>query len=265
LQGFGLRPLFVSRIGNDRHGDEILRQMDQWRMDTSAIVQDPMHPTGQVRVSIENNQPSFDIVADAAYDFIDADTIRTVLEHRSHGPLYHGSLAVRNPVSAATLQQLRDRARHSFIDINLRAPWWNNAAVTQLFHGATWVKLNHQELALLTGCREDDPASLERAAREQLLRYNWELVIVTQGEHGAFAQNHDRTFHVNAVKVDRFVDSVGAGDAFSAVCLLGLMNGWRYERILESAAQFAAAVCGQRGATRQEPGFYQDFTRRWLS
>jgi fructokinase len=53
------------------------------------------------------------------------------------------------------------------------------------------------------------------------------------------------------------VDTVGAGDAFSAVTIMGLMHGWGWERILDRAAGFAAKVCTLRGATSQDKGFYE--------
>jgi len=63
----------------------------------------------------------------------------------------------------------------------------------------------------------------------------------------------------------QLVDTVGAGDAFTAVFLLGLLKGWPMPLALERAQQFAAAVVGRRGATVPEPGFYRVFLQDWQS
>jgi fructokinase len=61
----------------------------------------------------------------------------------------------------------------------------------------------------------------------------------------------------------RVVDTVGAGDAFSAVMIHGLRRGWRLATALDRALAFAAAICGQRGATVAEPDFYAPFLEAW--
>lgn len=59
------------------------------------------------------------------------------------------------------------------------------------------------------------------------------------------------------------VDTVGAGDAFSAVLLLGLSSEWPLPLTLQRAQEFAAAVVGCRGATIADPDFYKAFSNRW--
>ena len=72
LQALGDRPLFISRIGEDAQGGQILQAMRQWGMETGAMQIDTTRPTGRVEVRITNNEPSYDIVADSAYDRISA-------------------------------------------------------------------------------------------------------------------------------------------------------------------------------------------------
>jgi len=92
-------------------------------------------------------EPHYEIVADCAYDFIDGE----LLEAKStRGVLYHGSLAISNPIARAALQIVK--ARHQgkiFVDINLRPPWWDQESLLPLLQDAYWVKLNEAELAAL--------------------------------------------------------------------------------------------------------------------
>jgi len=120
LQAFGQSPRFISRIGDDPSGHEIATLMDGWDMSREALQTDSAHPTGSVRVLIRDGEPHYEIVADCAYDFIDSKLLE---DKQTQGILYHGSLAIRNPVSRTALQAAK--ARHQgnvFVDVNLRPP-----------------------------------------------------------------------------------------------------------------------------------------------
>jgi len=228
LQGLGLSPLFISRVGQDKLGDRILRSMDEWAMDTSAVFQDPEHPTGRVQVSLQNEQPSFDIVQNVAYDHIETAMVRRLYANSTYAMLYHGSLIYRMPTSAQSLSLLRQMAPSIFVDINLRAPWWSKEQINELLQGINWLKLNEMELQTLTGGAVDENQLIEQNARAIYEKYNLQALIVTRGAEGAMLMTAGKTLNVAPVEVDRLVDTVGAGDGFSAVWLAGLLRGWSY-------------------------------------
>lgn len=257
LQAFGLAPRFISRIGDDPAGREIAGRMDAWGMSSEDLQTDREHPTGSVRVMIEDDEPHYDIVADCAYDFIAAELLAA---KNTEGILYHGSLAVRNPVARAALEAVK--ARHHgkiFIDINLRSPWWEREILHKLLHDADWVKLNEAELVQLTPKFED----LESAMQSFCLQFDLDTLIVTRGAGGAVAWD-GRHFASVAPSADiRVVDTVGAGDAFAALSLIGLSKRWPLETTLERAQAFAAALVGRRGATVSDRAFYRSFEAQW--
>jgi len=265
LQGLGLAPLFISRIGSDKRGDQILRRMDQWGMDTSGMVQDAKYPTGVVNVTLIDGQPTFDIVQDVAYDHIDSRLVRTLYQNNNYSILYHGSLISRTSTSAQTLSILRQTAPAIFVDINLRAPWWSADKIHELLVGINWLKLNDTELQALTGCNIDVEQEIEQAARTLLQKHAWQAVIVTRGAKGAMLFTAEHTHSVSPIKIRRMVDTVGAGDGFSAVSLAGLIKDWSYTTTLERAAEFAAEICQQRGAISQDEEFYRRYQNRWMS
>jgi fructokinase len=90
------------------------------------------------------------------------------------------------------------------------------------------------------------------------------LLIVTQGEQGVMATGaqHD-TLQVGLRENATVVDTVGAGDAFSSVMLLGQCMGWPLHDSLQRAQAFAAAIVGIRGATIRDRAFYQPFLADW--
>ncbi|MFC1773342.1 carbohydrate kinase [Pseudomonadota bacterium] len=258
LQAFGCAPLFVSRIGDDEPGRQVRAAMQNWGMSTSGLQEDSLHPTGEVRVSIEHGEPAYEIVADQAYDYIDGASLP---DAGSASLAYQGTLALRNHQSANALDTLLARFHPPvFLDINLRPPWWNRVAAERMLGKANWLKLNEHELAELLGPDID----VQAGAAALIQQYDLSLIIITRGEKGAgcFSASGE-TFNVEPESASRVVDTVGAGDAFTSVCLLGLIQAWDMQKILHRAQQFASAVVGVRGATIEDRGFYEPFISEW--
>jgi fructokinase len=252
LQAFGLAPRLISRVGSDAEGESVLAAMRNWGMDTSCMQIDPRRPTGRVEVSFADGEPSYDIVAECAYDAIEPlSLVQCKL-------LYHGSLAARSAISAATLLSLRQELDGSvFIDVNLRPPWWQSDTVESFLAGADWVKLNQDELALLGGEEANSGDAFIR-------RLDLTGLLVTRGARGAeLLRASCEPLSVAPGPDTKLVDTVGAGDAFTAVLLLGLCCNWPLPLTLRRAQDFAAAVVGRRGATIAEADFYRAFSQQW--
>lgn len=263
LQGFGLQPRFISAVGDDALGEKVLQAMRQWGMDTTAVQILPQHPTGRVQVKLDHGQPDFTILDQQAYDHIAIDP--QILQAAADSALlYHGSLATRHPPSRTSLQTyVRELQLPVFIDINLRAPWWQPALLPALVSGCRWLKLNDHELAGWFGDEAPPAASWQDLGRRLFEDYALQLLIVTHGEKGASLLHASGDLSVAPPATDTLIDTVGAGDAFSAVTLVGLMADWPLPVILARATQFAARICGQRGATAADPALYQGVLRSW--
>ncbi|MDX9739556.1 MAG: PfkB family carbohydrate kinase [Gammaproteobacteria bacterium] len=263
LHGFGLRPVFVSRVGVDSAGEQVLSTMRSWGMDVSCMQIDDTHATGEVRVELTGNGHAFDILPDRAYDYIDADAAMRSLAGQDIGLIYHGTLALRSDVSRASLRLLRNRLSPLHcIDINLRSPWWQASEVKSQIDGATWVKLNDEELMLI-GNDAVDVQPIQQRARALRLRHHIDTLIVTRGAQGALLVDADGIVEGAAANAGELVDTVGAGDAFSAVALIGLMRRWEARDTLRRALEFAAWICTLRGAVIDAPERYQQFMREW--
>lgn len=266
LQGFGLNPLMISRVGNDAHGKKVQDTMQEWGMDVAGLQQDAEHPTGQVTVSLVNGQPSYDIVTDQAYDHIQADAVNDVLSKNNPGLIYHGSLALRSEVSRNALESilkiplqtsLQTRAAPIFLDLNLRDPWWETRLVDKIIKRATWVKLNDEELCEVVGHSMASGNALKAYATELFKQCRLERLIVTRGERGAFVVSREGVVEGAPVPVKNIMDTVGAGDAFSAVTIAGILQGWPIQATLDKALSFASVICQQRGATVSNHSLYR--------
>jgi fructokinase len=263
LRGFALAPCLISRVGMDAQGERIRAAMEAWGLDDSFLQTDPDHPTGRVSVIIEHDEPSYDIVADSAYDFIAAEDLAEV---PTNGLLYHGSLALRHPASASALAKLKaDHRGKIFLDVNLRAPWWSRETILPLLDDADHVKLNEAELSLLSaeGHAEDDVEGLGNAMDTFASRHRIETLIVTRGAKGALLWNAGTLLSAAPASGITVVDTVGAGDGFASVILLGLSRQWPLSLILDHARDFATALVSQRGAIIDDPAVYQQFLKTW--
>ena len=258
LQAFNQRPCFISRIGQDETGDAVQQAMQDWQMDLVGLQRDHEHPTGAVQVKIENNEPSYLIVPEQAYDFIAAEQLPIA---QGQSLLYHGTLALRHSVSKQALDKLKQQQRgHVFMDVNLREPWWNKAEVLAWADDADWVKLNHLELQALLPESDD----IESGMRQFLKQHQLQGLVVTRGEKGSIAINAAGEEAVVApVQALHVVDTVGAGDAFASVMMLGIHLGWPLQQTLERAQAFASGLVGRRGATVRDAEFYQPFAQAW--
>ncbi len=258
LQALGIMPLFVSRVGDDPLGRRIRDTMLSWGMNRSGLQLDSAHPTGTVEVKIAQGEPHFTILPEQAYDYIDASQLPPV---SGCSLLYHGSLALRSAPSSRALDQLNAMSGAPlFMDVNLRAPWWDEDAVRTRIAAARWTKLNDSELRTL----ERAGTGLETKARALQKECDLELLIVTRGADGVLVCDGDGALLEIPAQVSReFVDTVGAGDAFSAVVILGLLRDWNTGDTFQRAQDFAGAIVGIQGAVPRDRAFYDRFLDDW--
>jgi fructokinase len=262
MQGFGQAPLMVSSVGSDAHGDKVRATMAEWQMDVSALQVSGICPTGQVSVQLHDGQPSYDIVTDQAYDHINTQAALAAIDGQNPALLYHGSLALRETDSRACLDELLAVINAPvFLDLNLREPWWELPLVETILQRATWVKLNDEELCEVTQHAMGDglgfQAALQSYAKELFDACDLQWLIVTLGAQGAFVVSNGGIVQGQPVPAENIIDTVGAGDAFSAVTIAGLLRGWSIQDTLDRALGFASSICQQRGATAQNLNLYK--------
>lgn len=266
LRAFGLAPSMLTRVGEDAYGAQILQEMAGNDLNISGVQRDKDFPTGQVKVTFIPQGHQFEILNNQAYDFFDEKLALGVLNTLTPNMLYLGTLALRNLQTRTVAKKIVEKLDCPiFCDINLRAPWYSTEVIGWVLNVADTVKINHEELAEIATMLGITGA-LEQQAWALLKKYQMKNVLVTHGAAGSWWLNsQDEIKRIGPATLENaFVDSVGAGDAFSAVAILGILRGWKPEIILQRASQFAAAICTVRGAVPPEKNFYTPFIESWL-
>ncbi|HEC72857.1 MAG TPA: carbohydrate kinase [Methylophaga aminisulfidivorans] len=251
LNALGDAPKFISRVGNDDLGKKILAEMAEWGMDSQFVERDVIHPTGRVDIRIKDNEPSYTFIDDSAWQFIEAANLAS---DSLNGFFYHGSLAAKGDMSRTTLERLTTTKQLDiFVDVNLRSPWWDKESIYLWLENARWAKLNEDELLEL-GFHSAD---LQQDITRMQTHFHLEQLIITRGEKGAIVRDKQGDFHhVTPTLADEVIDTVGAGDAFTAMYIHGLLNSWDIETSLEKAQSFASKIVAHRGAISKDPAFY---------
>lgn len=265
LAAFGLPTTFITRIGESDLGARcVLTSARRCGMAETGIQRDPGWATGRVTVRLGPEGPSYRIEPESAWDHIDAAMARELTQRAAPAVVVFGSLAQRHAASREAIHAaLGATSALRFADLNLReAPNLRELAEATL-RLADWVKVNDDELRQLVawfasdGTVPKDPAALEHAQRQLVQRFGVQRVIVTCGADGWYTLDAEgrRDARGPAAPVPRIVDTVGAGDAFSAVVVAGYAAHWPLAQSLAAAARLASAVCGERGAMPEQTHF----------
>lgn len=266
LRAFGLYPLLVTRTGNDPERGIVIDAMNRFGLDVRGVQSDPAHPTGRVVVESSACGHEFNVLPNQAYDFINPSLARLTGLSTQPGMLYFGTLAQRSAMSRRALQSLlRSLDAPRFVDLNLRKPWYDAAIVRHSLRNAQLLKVNEEELQELGSLLRQKVASIDALASRLIAEFGIGQVIVTQGEHGAtLFGDEGAQFVADAEAVPAGIaDTVGSGDGFSAVFILGLLRQWPVELTMQRAVQFASTLCQMRGAVPLEDSFYDRWREQW--
>ena len=246
----GYNPLLISAVGADSRGDAARREIAALGLDASFLQTTGRFPTGTARVELgPEDRTRFVIERPAAYDAVrlrDEQIAQIIL--RGPACFYYGTLFASAPEGRVVLDRLIDAlpAATRFYDLNLRPGNYSVQLVIELLELAGVVKLNEEELCIVRKFTRL-PSEIEAFCREGSKRFGWKAVCVTLGARGCamlcgdeYIEAAGHTIHV--------ADPVGAGDAFAAAFLHGLIFDWPVNKIAAFANRVGALVASRHGA-----------------
>ncbi len=266
LKKLGCDVRFVSRVGSDDLGKEILTFLTDHRFDVTDIQVDADLPTGTVQVDLTEDGHDFTITQNTAWDRIGFDHHVRSLLARAPELVYFGSLVQRTKPGQALIQRILERKppeTRVFCDINLRPASINAAVIRTCLSGADILKLNQEELweaAGNTGISRG--AGEETAARRLMTEHGIRRIILTRGRGGSTWITGDTALHCPAVPVKPIIDTVGAGDAYAAMSAAGILKHLPPEACMNLASEFAAHICTLEGALPKDDHIYREFKQR---
>jgi fructokinase len=253
-KNLGEEGIIVSRVGKDKDGEMIFARLRSAGLDRQYIDVDKIHPTGSVTVfSDDRGLPRFTIHEGRAWDYLEMNPGLEALAAIADAVCY-GSLGQRSPVSRKAIRSFLEGTRPDCLrvfDLNLRLPYFSSESIAALLKKTRILKLNDEEIrsaARLLGL----PGGEKEIVSALFAAYPLDLIVLTHGEQGSRILSRDETVESPAVRVE-VVDTVGAGDAFTAVAAVGLLRKKALPHINTIANEVAGFVCSRPGAWAELP------------
>jgi fructokinase len=254
LGGNQCEVLMASAVGNDELGERALAALSDHQVDIAAVAQ-VNYPTGHVDVKLDRHgHASYEFAANTAWDHLQWSSGLEQLARRTDVVCF-GTLGQRSEISRKTIRRFvastpSDCLR--LLDVNLRSPFWNEEIVRQSLTLASALKLNDAELPLIAGLLALQ-GNDEDVVQQIMARYSLKIVALTRGANGSLLLRESGERSDLAGRPIGVVDTVGAGDAFTAALAMGVLRGLPLDIINRWASDVAAFVCSQSGATPRLP------------
>ncbi|RHU27131.1 MULTISPECIES: carbohydrate kinase family protein [Parabacteroides] len=237
----------VSAIGDDEDGVDILKELD--KNSIQYLIEKVPYPTGTVKVDLkEDGIPEYTITERVAWDHMSPTSDAVDLAERADAICF-GALAQRSIQSRETIQAILSFApdtAYRLFDINLRQHYYNKGLIEESLYLSNVLKMNSdemnqlKELFGLSGTEDE-------IAIWFMEKYNLRMVVLTAGASYSTVYTPDEVSTLPIPEVE-VVDTVGAGDAFSAALIMSLLNGGTLKEAHRHAVKIAAFVCSNKGA-----------------
>jgi len=238
---------FISAVGNDDNGQELIDFLRLSHFPTDLIQINPTLQTSTVVVQLdENHQATYTIKQPVAWDDIKIND-KNIEAVKQADALVYCSLTCREEKSKNTILELLENAKIKIFDINLRAPFYEKNLIGVLLNKANILKINEDEIVWVKESFKLTGNTNEQILKQLSSQFNIEIICLTLGDKGACVLKDGKLYQHAGYKV-QVADTVGAGDAFLATFIACYLQGYPMETILDNACKVGAFVASQVGA-----------------
>lgn len=246
----GWQSKVVSAVGNDKLGDEIIANFQKKSL--NVLIEKVAYPTGTVQIELNaEGIPCYDIKENVAWDNIPfTDRLQQLASNTC--VVCFGSLAQRNMVSRETINAFLDAMpegpdQYKIFDINLRQAFYTEKIIRDSLQRCNVLKINDEELGVIGRMFGYEEMDLPETCRALLRAYRLKMLILTCGIHGSYVFTSQDFSFLETPKVE-VVDTVGAGDSFTAAFISSILHGKTVKEAHRRAVDVSAYVCTQNGA-----------------
>ena len=245
LKKLGVNTQFITRVGEDKMGSQILEFLNKLNFDNSLIQEDNKYNTGEVNISLDKSKSANYIIKyPCAWDKIEmSDAYIKVVKNSDF--FVFGSLISRDKISRETLLKLIDHANFKIFDVNIRDPYYDFELISFLMQKSNMIKFNEEELERISKDLGVISNSIENKIIEISKMTSTELICLTLGEKGVVF--YDSKFHYQDAINTKVLNTVGAGDSFLAMLIEGIISNKKPELFLKRAAALSSFVCSKYG------------------
>jgi sugar/nucleoside kinase (ribokinase family) len=246
LGKLGILPRVCGRIGDDAFGELVERELRVRGIDTTGILPTPAQGTSKtviVPIAGEDRRFIHTFGANAA---LTAGDIGAAALDTAEVVYIGGYLILPGLHEQELAPRLREaRARGTTVVLDVAAPAGKEPTlegVSTLLPLTDYFVPNVDEARALTG-ESEPPRQAER-----LIEHGAQRVLIKLGSQGVYIRDGNTTFEMAAPPVS-VVEPSGAGDAFAAGLILGILEGWELERMVRFASVIGASACTALGCS----------------
>lgn len=249
---------FISSVGNDESGMEIINHLKRIGFPTGHISICKEHPTGTVLVTLdENRSPQFRMQGYNCFDYFALDEKSIKLIEEETELLYFGTFGQRNETARRAIQSTFGKKLKYFCDLNLRHEFFTKEMVEESLRTSSVVKINDTELDSLRKYFGLS-SQIEESTLQLIEMFDLDLLSITLGPEGAYLSDGNQTDYYRCDPVEA-VDTLGAGDAYSALLAIGYLMKLDLKKINLMANDFAKEICMVDGALPDDDGVYRRY------
>ena len=245
---FGLNSLVISAMGTDELGEKL--EVEIKKKNVPYMLERLNLPTGVVNVKGVDGKPRYDILTERAWDHIpNTEKLKEIATNTKAACF--GSLAQRSETSRKAILAFLDAMPSDALrifDINLRQNWYTEEIIKTSLQKANVLKINDDELLIIQRMFGYIDITQENTCRLIMRDYQLDMLILTCGDKGSYIFTKDEMSYLSTKDI-KVVDTVGAGDSFTASFIASMLKGKTIHEAHRIAVNVSAFVCTQKGAT----------------
>lgn len=217
LHSFGLDVNFISSVGKDKLGNNVINYFQKNNLSTNFLNVDKNHQTGQVLITLKSGEPDYEILENVAWDYIPFKN-DYLKDCNNFDCIVYGSLGIRNDVSYMTLKKLISLSTFKIFDLNLRQNFYSKLKVNYLLNESDFLKINMEELLKLGSIFKFKYSDTNSLIESIYFKFNLKFICVTNGSINSSIYDGNNFIIIDSFRV-KSIDNLGAGDNFLA-CLI---------------------------------------------